>query len=72
MRSNGAESGLPAAEAAVLLRISRERVIRLIQTGAIPGRKIPDVGWVVDRLALEHLIGDQAADGRESKARRAG
>ena len=41
-----------SVEAAVRLRLSRERVIRLIQIGALPGRRDPMRGWVVEEAGL--------------------
>jgi hypothetical protein len=45
----------PAAEAAPLLGMSRERIVRLIQTRRLKGRRDPERGWLVDGAALERL-----------------
>ncbi len=72
MRMRATKHELPAAEAAVLLRRSRERVIRLIQTGDLPGRRVPGVGWVVDRKAAEDRAQRRDIEQTNTKARRAG
>lgn len=40
---------VPVVEEALRRHISRERVIRLIQTGRLPGRRDPESGWLVIR-----------------------
>lgn len=46
---------LTATEAAVRLRMSRERLIRLIQTGEVAGRRDPLRGWLIEPTALQRL-----------------
>ena len=53
METAGARPEVTAAEAAVRLALSRERVIRLVQTGKLAGRRDPALGWRVYRDALE-------------------
>lgn len=43
---------VPATEAAVALRLTREQVVRRIQAGQLIGRKDSKLGWVVDRKEL--------------------
>ncbi len=49
---------LPVAEAAIRLGITRERVIRLVQTRQLGGRRDPRRGWLVDETSLN----DEAMD----------
>jgi len=44
---------MSAVEAALRLGLSRERVIRLVQTGKLAGRRDAALGWRVDREAVE-------------------
>jgi hypothetical protein len=43
----------PVISAAMRLTMTRERVIRRIQTGELAGRRDPDVGWVVDKASVD-------------------
>ncbi len=54
---NSKEKGphLTAVEAAVILGVSRERVIRMVQRGTLAGRRDPERGWLVRRAAVERL-----------------
>lgn len=52
---------LSAVEAALRLGLSRERVIRLVQTGKLAGRRDATLGWRVDREAVETLARTAAA-----------
>ena len=52
---------LPAAEAALRLGMSRERLIRLIQNGQLEGRRDPRLGWLVGQAAVERLRRTHAA-----------
>jgi hypothetical protein len=52
-RTKGAGE-VPAAQAALRLGISRERLIRLVQTGELKGRR-SERGWLVELAALERL-----------------
>jgi len=49
------EMEVTAAEAAVRLRLSRERVVRLVQIGELRGRRDPTRGWLVDEGAVVKL-----------------
>jgi hypothetical protein len=49
-------SRIPLAEAALALRLTRERVLRRIQTGTIQGGQ-EHGKWFVDRAALEAELG---------------
>lgn len=42
---------VPLAEAAMRLRVSRERALRRVLSGALPGRQV-DGKWFVERDAL--------------------
>jgi excisionase family DNA binding protein len=50
---------LTAASAALRLRLSRERVIRLVQRGELAGRRDPERGWLVDRADVERRLAAQ-------------
>ena len=52
---------MTAIEAALALGISRERVIRRIETGKLPGRRDAARGWLVNRDAVEAARTDVAA-----------
>jgi hypothetical protein len=54
-QSEKGRTEVPVADAATRLRMTRERVIRLIQTGRLRGRRDPGLGWLVDEGALEQL-----------------
>jgi excisionase family DNA binding protein len=43
------EDELTATEAAMRLKISRERLIRLVQRGELQGRRDPERGWLVSQ-----------------------
>ncbi len=63
---------LPAPEAAHLVGLSREQLIRLIQKGDLPGRRVPGVGWLADRKAAEDFAERRNAERTRTTARRAG
>jgi hypothetical protein len=46
---------LSAAEAATRLQMSRERVVRLVQSGQLAGRRDDHQGWLVKRYSLLKL-----------------
>ena len=46
---------LSAAEAAAHLQMSRERVVRLIQSGQLAGRRDDRQGWLVKRYSFLKL-----------------
>lgn len=52
---------LTSVAASLLLRKSRERVIRLIQSGALAGRRDPQRGWLVSRASAEAFAEKQTA-----------
>jgi hypothetical protein len=47
---------LPAAEGALQLGMSRERLVRLIQSGELAGRRDSDQGWLVAQAAVEQRL----------------
>lgn len=51
MRHKELEGLEPLSEAALSLRMNRERVLRRVMDGTIPGRKIGD-RWYVDTSAI--------------------
>ena len=51
----------PAAEIAPDLKMSRERVVRLVQMGRIQGRRDPERGWLVSRAAAAAFAGHVGA-----------
>ena len=53
MANETVKAELTATEAALQMGLSRERVIRFVQTGKLPGRRDPVEGWRVDRKAVE-------------------
>jgi hypothetical protein len=55
MKGTKARPEIPATEAAIRLRVSRERVVRLVQIGRLPGRRDPELGWMIEVAALERL-----------------
>lgn len=57
------DTRLPAVEAAILLRISRERVIRLVQRGKLAGERHPSRGWLVSRRSAEEFARGRPAEG---------
>lgn len=72
MTQIAAPEQIPIADAAMQLRMSRERVVRLIQTGGIDGARI-NGRWYVDRTALaarEAQQGDPLVEAAE-RVRRA-
>jgi hypothetical protein len=52
------EEDLTAAESALRLRMSRERVVRLIQTGQLKGCRHPERGWLVNPESLDQLTAE--------------
>ena len=44
---------ITASEAAIRLRLSRERVVRLVQTGELAGKHDPRRGWFVRKSHVE-------------------
>ena len=54
------ESEMPATEASVAARVSRERLIRMIQVGRLRGRRAPS-GWVVDRSSIAEFVAEHSA-----------
>ena len=54
-RHNRQGGELTAAEAAVRLGMSRERLVRLVQNGQLPGRRDPVQGWLVSAKAVATL-----------------
>jgi hypothetical protein len=58
--ASGGKREVTAAEAGLRLRLSRERVVRLIQTGRLAGRRDHERGWLVQEEALKAF---QAAGG---------
>lgn len=54
-----------AAEAAVRLGMSRERLVRLIQVGDLLGRRDGALGWLVSLRALQRLERAMRQDERE-------
>jgi hypothetical protein len=59
MRQLSQDQIVPASEASVQLRLSRERLIRRIQTGEIAGGRTDAGQWYVERSALPS--GDEQA-----------
>jgi hypothetical protein len=55
---------IPAAEAAVRLSLSRERLIRMVQTGRLLGRRDAERGWLVSAAAVEALAAERAGVAR--------
>lgn len=53
------ENRTPLSEAAVRLQMSRERLLRRIQSGVVPGGQ-EDGLWYVETSALEALAGAAA------------
>jgi excisionase family DNA binding protein len=49
-----------ATRAALLLGVSRERVVRMVQTGELGGGQIGG-RWMVERRALRALLAEKAA-----------
>jgi len=62
------EGELAATAAAVLLEVSRERLVRLVQTGRLKGRRHPELGWLVSRAAVEQLQRERRAENQEPDA----
>ncbi len=61
MEDQVARAEVSAVEAAIRLALSRERVIRLIQTGKLAGRRDQVTGWRVYRDALDRALESAAA-----------
>ena len=62
MRHPGEDTdGVPVSEASIRLQLTREKVIRRIQTGAIPGGRDVDGRWYVERSALDRALELHAA-----------
>ena len=55
MESQVGRPEISAAQAALQLGLSRERVIRLVQTGKLAGRRDPALGWRVSRDAVDAI-----------------
>jgi len=53
------ESELPATDAAVEAKMSRERIVRLVQVGRLQGRRTP-YGWMVDRRSLTAFLAENS------------
>ncbi|MDX2059500.1 MAG: helix-turn-helix domain-containing protein [Gemmatimonadales bacterium] len=53
---------ITATAAAVLLGLSRERVVRLVQRGQLRGRRTADGAWLVERAAVETWRAGPASD----------
>ena len=51
---------IPTTEVALRCRLTRERVVRLIQTGRLPGTLRKGRWFVTDRRAVEHLARELA------------
>lgn len=46
-------------EAALILGISRQAVLKMIDGGRLPGRKVGTAGWVMRRATVERMRGGE-------------
>lgn len=46
-------------EAALILGISRQAVLKMIDGGRLPGRKVGTAGWVMRRSTVERMRGGE-------------